>query len=577
MIWVRRCVPRTLVGLFLLLATSGASMAATKAEFDGFANRFIDGWYAFRPVQATRDGLHAHDGRLAGFRRDEIEAEIARLRTAAEELLALKPAGLDSGRVVDREILLGRIDAARLDLETLRTWETDPGLYLEMITDGVNLLASGNFAPPAERLKNIIAREKESSAVLAAAFENIVNPPKIWVEAAIERTRGAVAWFRDTLPASLDDPGDPALRAEFEATNAGLVRDLESSRAWLEQSVLPVARGSWALGAENLQRWLQQAELTDIPLYRLARAGQEEVKRLQTELKAAAAAVNPVKSPAELLRILSIDHPEERYLVRETTAGLESVRREFARSALVTPAVPDTCLVRLIPEFERAECGARLVPPGVFETKDRRARLELTPPDGRSTLTEQDDQLRPFNRYALPLFLMSETWPGRLLRAQSDARQASRVRRAFPSATSTLGWELYTGQVLIEQGWGAADPRFRFFQTRQGLTRACLFVTAIRLHGGEVTIDQAVDYLVKEGTLEPVLARREVLRLTRDVTGMADVLGKLQIEKARDDYERYRGGAWSLREFHDRMLATGSVAMKAMRTLIMPGDKGTLL
>lgn len=573
---VRCVVGRALGVLALLVVVSGSAAAATRAEFDAFTNRFLDDWYAARPVQATMDGLHAHDARLGLFSRDDIETEIARLRKAQADLTALAPAGLDSARIIDREYLLGRIDAEILRLDTLREWEKDPGWYLEIITDGLESLLDGAPAT-AERLTSIVAREKAAGAVLAAAFENVYNPPGLWVEAADERARGTIAWLKETLPVEAAAGADAAQRAEFDQVNAGLIRDLESFQSYLGQGLMPAAHGAWAIGADNLQRWLRSAEVTDVPLYRLLRLGQEEIKNLQIEFKSAAAAVDPNRPPEEVLRILSIDHSDVKNLTRDAAVALNGLRGDRIAASLLTMPTPESCEVRLTPLFARGEQITRLRPAGVFESKLRRHRLELTPPDPSLPPTEQDDQLRPFNRYALPLLLLSDGWPGRLAQAQIDQRVASRVRRALPAATATLGWSAYVEKKMVQDGWGSSDAGYRFFLTHRALIRAGLGVAAIRLHSGEMTVDQAVDFLATEARLAKPLARREVRRLTRDWNAAADLIGQFEIDKLREDYRRHQGNAWSAKTFHDRLLALGPIPLKLARALLMPGDKGTLL
>ena len=56
-----------------------------------------------------------------------------------------------------------------------------------------------NYAPQAERLKAVIAREKQMPAVFLAARANLKNPPKIYTEdRAANRVRGSSASLRKT-------------------------------------------------------------------------------------------------------------------------------------------------------------------------------------------------------------------------------------------------------------------------------------------------------------------------------------------------------------------------------------------
>ena len=43
------------------------------------------------------------------------------------------------------------------------------------------------LSPPEQRLRSVIARERQASAVFAAAKQNLTNPPKIYTDIAIEQ------------------------------------------------------------------------------------------------------------------------------------------------------------------------------------------------------------------------------------------------------------------------------------------------------------------------------------------------------------------------------------------------------
>ena len=565
-----------LAAVAILFAPAGAS-PATPAEFDGFVDQFIEGWYAFRPVAATQAGIHKHDAAWSGHTRELIEAEIVRLKGAHERLKTMAPAGLDTARTVDREILLARIQGEILDLETIRPWEKNPNYYVDMVTDGIYNLMARSFAPAPERLASVIARENQIGSVLAASLENLVNPPRVWTTVAIEQAGGAVEFFRTSVPAAFTEVTDPNLLADFEASNAAAIRDLESYIKFLQESVLPAANGSYQLGEVNFQARLLHDEMCDIPIFRLEKTGEEHLKALQSEVGAVASAIDKDKTPAELFRILSIDHPKPSELVSTTNSLLEDLRSFCVTKDLVTIPGEERCRAMATPTFMRDFLFAAMDTPGPFEKKGREAWYFVTPPDSRKSAIEQDDAMRFFNRYSLPVVSMHEAWPGHYLQFLRSEKATSKVRRVFGSASFSEGWGLYCEQMMLDQGWGDNDPRYKLFQLRLALLRACRYLVSIRMHTGRMTQEQAVEFFVKEGFTERVDAEREARRGTLDPTYLVYQLGKLQIQKARDDYKRFRGASFSLKEFHDRLLSEGEPPMKLLRRLLMPGDKGTLL
>ena len=76
---------------------------------------------------------------------------------------------------------------------------------------------SRSFAPPADRLQSVIARERLIPAVFAAARANLRNPPRIYTEIALEQLPGIVGFFRDDVPAAFPAVSDAGLKAEFQA------------------------------------------------------------------------------------------------------------------------------------------------------------------------------------------------------------------------------------------------------------------------------------------------------------------------------------------------------------------------
>jgi uncharacterized protein (DUF885 family) len=139
------------------------------------------------------------------------------------------------------------------------------------------------------------------------------------------------------------------------------------------------------------------------------------------------------------------------------------------------------------------------------------------------------------------------------------------------------GWAHYTEQMMFEQGFGAGDPKLKLGQLADALLRLGRFVVGIREHTGGMTVEQATRFFMDNAYMGETPARIEAERGTFDPTYLVYSVGKLAILKLRDDYQRYRGAEFSLREFHDKLLADGNAPIWVHRQLMMPGDKGKLI
>ncbi len=101
------------------------------------------------------------------------------------------------------------IRSSLLDIESIRIWETNPDHYSSTASNAVFTIMSRNFAPQDERLKSVIARERQMPKMFEAARENLKNPPRIYTEVAIEQLPGIISFFQKDVPLAFGGVKDP--------------------------------------------------------------------------------------------------------------------------------------------------------------------------------------------------------------------------------------------------------------------------------------------------------------------------------------------------------------------------------
>ena len=116
----------------------------------------------------------------------------------------------------------------------------------------------------------------------------------------------------------------------------------------------------------------------------------------------------------------------------------------------------------------------------------------------------------------------------------------------------------------------------RLGQLQDALLRNARFVVSIKLHTGQITFDQAVDFFVNEGYQSRSIGLMETKRGTADALYLYYNLGKLQILKLRADMEKKQGAAFSLQQFHDEFLKQGPAPIKIIRRNMLHDSSPTL-
>ena len=224
-----------ILALAALLCASVAPAGEVKAAFSALVDAFFDeAWFRFHPADATSAGFHGYDARLEDFSRASIDAEIAALKRYLQRFEKLGAGGEEA----DRQLVVAKIRGRLLDLEEVRMWEKNPDLYSSGITNSAFVIMSRKFAPAADRLRRLIARERSMPAALEAARLNLRNPPRIYTEVALEQLPGIAAFFEKDVPAAFAEVKDGGLLAEFREANAGVLRALAGYRAFLEKDLL---------------------------------------------------------------------------------------------------------------------------------------------------------------------------------------------------------------------------------------------------------------------------------------------------------------------------------------------------
>jgi uncharacterized protein (DUF885 family) len=173
----------------------------------------------------------------------------------------------------------------------------------------------------------------------------------------------------------------------------------------------------------------------------------------------------------------------------------------------------------------------------------------------------------------MEIITIHEACPGHFLQFANSHRFPTHTRRLLSSDTNVEGWAHYVEQMMIEEGYGASDPRIRLAQLLEALVRDCRFVAAIGLHTGTMSVSEAVRLFTEQAFMEPDNAMAEARRGTFDPTYLSYTVGKLGIYKLRDDWEA-KHGRRDLVRFHDALLGEGGVPIRILRRRLLGNDAG---
>ena len=543
----------------------------SSGDFAQLTNEYLADLYAAEPVMATARGVHDYDGRLPDPGRFAAADDLRRCRAYLHAIDRLSLSSMTPDERIDCRLARADTQMRILDHEQVRRRERQPSVHVDTVAFAVYLLLSRDFAPVARRAESALSRLRAVPEYLHQARENLSNPPRVHVEAAMEAATGAETYLRETVPAFAEPQGAcGTAMAEAARYAADAVADY---RRYLSEVVLPNAGDDFALGEELFDYTLRVGMFlkeTGAELVEMARKTLESTRR---EMASTANSIDPGSSWEQVVHDLKRRHPAAGGLVAAWRDEMERARQFVIERGLVTMPPNESLSVTETPPFQRATLPyAAYVPPAPFE-ENQQGIFWVTPVDESASVDARERQLQGHSLYNLPIIALHEAYPGHHLQFTTANRHPSRFRRHFADSNLFIeGWALYCEEMMHEQGF-YADPRVRLMQLRNQLWRACRVIIDVEMHARRISFNDAVRLLVEEAKLEEVHARAEVRRYAANPTQPLTYLtGKRQILALRERAEKRKGSRFDLRAFHDQLLAYGAVPPRILHESMFAVD-----
>jgi len=517
------------------------------------------------PIVATYFGVHSEDHRLGDASRDAVLGEIAADKAHLAAVEALDPAGLSPEARFERDLELHNLRLGLFEADEVRRWE-QRAQAAEEIGDAVYALFVRGAAPIAERLARIADRLEAAPAYLAGARSRAAGPQvAVWQRVELRYVHdlpGLLAEVREEAEEAVD--ARELRRLDHAIANARTA--LDDHARWVEAS-LATAADDWPLGRDRYDELVRLRGFGDLDADAILQIGWEQLRVNLDARRSAAREVDPDADLPSVIARLKADHPAT--FEQALEAYKDAMRR--ARAHLIEHdivTVPDDEVIEVIatPEYLRSVMPfAAYFSPARFDA-DQRGIYVVTP-------AVDDDPNAMLEHYFASISNTSvhEAYPGHHLQLAVASKHPSLTRMLTDAPEFVEGWGMYSEQMMREEGFDAG-PAFRTAMYTDAVWRACRIILDVRMHRGELTPEEATDFLVEHTGFETANARAEVRRYTYTPGyQLSYLLGKVLILGLREDERRRLGADFSLRNFHDTLLRNGSLPISFHRRLLRGG------
>jgi len=529
------------------------------------ADRFAELMRTF-PNFATYLGVTEHDGELSDGSREGVIADIEASRAYLSSLEALDQNQLSPYHQVERDLALYSTRLQLFDQEVHRVWERRVNAADE-IGDGIFLVYARGTRPLDERLSAIASRLEAAPGHIEQQKTRFGTPPpvRLWNELEIDSSDSLPTLFDDVLETARKELGEEhaeTVRLERAAVKAA--QALSDYATWL-RGELGDATDEFALG-DAYDEMVRLRQFDDLDTDAILAIGEEQLALNHEGRQRVAREIDPSATEAEVVDRVKSDHPADfpSALAAYRTAMAEA-RGYIAANGIASLPEGESISVIETPEFLRKVMpfAAYFSPPKFGTGSSPKGLYIVTPSIGGEARA-----MREHNHASIYNTSIHEAYPGHHQQLAASITHPSLVRLLVDAPEFVEGWAMYCEQMMREEGFDTAPSHLLMMYT-DSIWRACRIIIDIKLQRGQITVPEAVDFLVEQTGFERPNATSEVNWYTyRPTYPLSYLLGKVLLLRLREDEKARLGSAFSLRDFHDSLLREGSLPISFHRRLL---------
>jgi uncharacterized protein (DUF885 family) len=565
---------------FLTMPLISARATEADEQFEKIAKDYVESILAAQPEFATELGDHRFDDQLSDYSPAARESQLARAKQFRDSVKEFSDIStLTGANQVDARILAENIDNEIFELEELKESDWNPLVYNQSLANSLYLLVARDFDTAEKRIPNLRKRMEAIPRVIEQAKQNLQHPPRVHTETAIEQTTGAINLVREGLSPLLERA--PRMKKDLTPLQEKTAKALDEYKQWLQKDLLPRSDGDFRIGADKFRKKLRFALASDLSMEEIMKRAQADLQQTQTAIYETALPLYKKYSPnanasdlADKKRVtravldkLAEQHPDDNTIVGYCQKVVGEATDYVKKHDLVT--VPEKPLdVIVMPEFKRGTGIAYCDSPGPLETSGKTFfAVEPTPKDW--TKQRKESFYREYNNYMIRDLTVHEAMPGHYLQLAhaNEFKAPTMVRAIFRSGTFVEGWAVYTEQMMAEAGYGG--PEVKMQQLKMRLRSICNAILDQSIHAGNMSEQQALDLMMKEGFQQEGEAipkwKRARLTSAQLSTYFVGVSEHLDL---RDKAKAKAGGSFDLKKYNDQVLAFGSPPVKYVRELM---------
>jgi uncharacterized protein (DUF885 family) len=594
---------QTLIFLMLILLTSGCKQETSEentSEEISIATVFDD-YYQFKnrinPIEATKGGNYEYNDFIANYISDDYQKDLKENYTRFLNVLSefdsttLSEADLLSMKVMqwDCEVKLEGLNNAMVTMASpiynLPSFELMPLLQIQSLHLYAAQLAAGESVQPFDTVEDydnwlkrvddyLIFLDTSIAMMKEGMSKNIVLPTVITqkmipqLDEFISNPVNDHLFYKPivSMPQSINEEDRVRISAEYSSMITNKLKPKYTLlKQFLVNEYLPVGRATSGIGVlpngpETYKYLIKLSTTTNMTADEIHQLGKSEVARILVEMEDTKNKMGfdgDIKAFFEFVRNSPEQMPftDPQQVIDNFNSIKERINKTLNQVFELKPKAD--FVVRRTEAFREASASAEYVP----GTKDAsRAGIFYVPiPD-----------VKKYNKYSDEALFLHEAIPGHHYQLSLQQENTELPEFLHPESMGVFveGWALYAESLGTELGL-YTDPIQYFGMLSMEMHRAIRLVVDTGIHSKGWTREQAIQYSLdnEAESEESIIAEIERYMATPG-QALSYKIGQLKIRALRTKAETILGDKFSVTEFHNQVLNSGSLPLVLLEAKI---------
>ncbi|WP_201747790.1 DUF885 domain-containing protein [Dyadobacter flavalbus] len=307
---------------------------------------------------------------------------------------------------------------------------------------------------------------------------------------------------------------------------------------------------------------------TDLSPEQIHQIGLREVRRITQEMRAILKSQGYADTSHTIGTVLQRLAKERRFLYPDTPAGKGLILAEYKR-------IIDDASKRVDVAFTlRPKASITVEPMPVFQQNTGAlGKYDLPALDGSKggVFVANLRTASEHPKFSMKTLAYHEAIPGHhfQLGIQTELKGLPIFRTVIPFNAYIEGWALYSEQLAYEMGFYQHDPFGNLGRLRDELFRAVRLVVDTGIHYKRWSREQAITYMVANTGWATSAITTEVERyIVWPGQACSYKIGMMKILELREKARQALGSRFDLKQFHQAVLANGSVPLPILEEIV---------